>query len=66
MTKVQTGVIAFRDEKGNFLPAKPIYEDIPDTEAKTCGSALCSEFAKLFIDIFKQNAAINRAVAKER
>ena len=36
MAKVQVGFVAFRDEKGNFLPkTKPIYREIPDEVLKS-------------------------------
>ena len=32
MARVQVGIIADRDENGNFLPARPLYREIPDGE----------------------------------
>ena len=65
MAKVQVGIIAYRDEKGNFLPkTKPIYRDFPNVpephDGLSLGNIPLSERAerdvyKLFADKFREH-----------
>ena len=62
MAKVQVGFVAFRDEKGNFLPkTKPIYREIPDEVLKKakaedsicfCGAPIPKEAEDELIRLF--------------
>ncbi len=62
MARIQVGFVAFRDEKGNFLPkTKPIYREIPDEAAKEaeagdpiriCGAPITKEAEDELIRLF--------------
>lgn len=59
MAFIQVGIIAYRKPNGEFLPAKPIYEEIPDdqlTKSKTTkqDELACNEIAKLLAHKYKQ------------
>ena len=65
MARVQVGIIADRDEKGNFLPARPLYREIPDEEYKRMKNSFWlggriplskeaeQDIYELFADLFK-------------
>ncbi len=47
MAQVEVGLVAYRDKDGNFLPARPIYREVPDEDLSDIEDKLEEEFAKV-------------------
>ncbi len=58
MAQVEIGLIAYRDKDGNFLPARPIYREIPDLDLEDIEDKLEEEFAKLLYADMKARGLI--------
>ena len=59
MAKVMIGCIGFRGEDGEFMPAKPIYRDIPGIETDEESNYLPMDaLIALFADKYKAHLEI--------
>lgn len=58
MARVEVGLIAYRDKDGNFLPARPLYREVPDVDLEDIEDKLEEEFAKVIYAEMKAKGLI--------